>query len=290
MTKIKMMFLLLSLLNICTGVSFSQNGTLVVPENGAIKIGGDGYNPQILDALIMKDNSTIIVTGGPNFTWSLQVAKVIIGKNCVINVRGTNGRNGADSRYVPHVANYCENGKDENAKKGGDGTPGIKGPDIKFVWGIETIGELRIERHGGKGGDGGKGGTGQKGGQARCWCSAGNGGKGGTGGKAGRGGDTSNVSIIWYPLNKSFKPKSTNPGLVIVGEPGEPGIPGKGGDQGGWGDGVGCPIGSRGHGNNGWHGDVGSPNTKGTAGKKEIKRFERIEFPTHIQPLFATEK
>jgi len=233
---------------VCT--SALAQGTLQVPA-GQTQIIDPTYLPLLLDELIMEDSSVIRVEGVPE--WRVQIARLKIGRNARIDIRGSSGQDASQVRVDNgNTANYCDNGSDWASPSGGAGAPGYTGPDLIILAGIETIGDLTIDRQAGGGGKGGPGGKGEKGGQARCYCSAGGGAKGGSGGDGGPGGRLPKVEIYWYPLGPG-SPPSPNAGLRIVGNPGRGGQPGAGGPGGDGGDGA-CGRGAAGP---GWPGDPG---------------------------------
>lgn len=227
-------------------------GTLLVPA-GQTKIINATYRPALLDALVMEDNSKIQVTGIPE--WRVHIVHMQIGSKARIELKGYKGKDANQTRVDNgNTADYCQGGK--HSQDGGAGGSASSGPDLYILTGLQTIGDLTIDRQGENGGVGGPGGKGEKGGQARAWCRAGDGAQGGSGGSGGNGASHPKVEFLWYPLGSSTTSAGFDPGLKFVGDPGKGGIGGPGGPGGDPGDGC-CSHGHGGVGGAGNHGANG---------------------------------
>ncbi len=261
----------------CTGATrVIAQGTLLVPANQTRTI-NSAFHPLVLDAIVMEDNSRIVVSGIPG--WRVQVARLKVGANCTIDLRGEGGKD-ADQTRPDHggTADYCHEGSESPA--GASGGPGDAGRFIFMIAGLESIGSLTLLTSGGNGGAGGPGGKGEKGGQARCWCSAGGGAQGGRGGPGGAGGDSSTVIFYWFPLPNGTSPAGDNPGLQLQGGPGIGAQPSHGGPGGDGGDGA-C---GRGHAGLGHPGDPSLKAPDGKPGQVDVRLIK----PSETSTLSAT--
>lgn len=159
--------------------------TLTIKKNEVYKL-----NPSdiiVADTLIMMDSSRIVLNSlkPENF---IRAGVVIIGNNCVIDGRGTNGNRGRDGIEGTTPTGPCKNGvAGRSGGRGLDGTPGIK--LFLYIDKIKSFGSLTIDLSGGNGGDGGNGGGGGGGSPGTNQCNGGNGGNGGNAGAGGNGGD-----------------------------------------------------------------------------------------------------
>jgi|CXWL01.1.fsa_nt_gi hypothetical protein len=253
-------------------------GTLLVPANQTRTINA-AFRPLVLDAIVMEDNSQIVVSGIPG--WRVQVARLKVGANCTIDLRGEGGNSkDADQRPPDHggTADYCHEGSE--SPQGASGAPGDAGRFIFMIAGVESIGSLTFLTSGGNGGAGGPGGKGEKGGQARCLCSAGGGAQGGRGGSGGAGGDSSTVVFYWFPLPTGASPAGDNPGLQLQGGPGIGAKPSQGGPGGDGGDGA-C---GRGHAGMGHPGDRSLKAPDGKTGQVDVRLIQ----PSEASALSAT--
>jgi len=178
--------------------------TLIVRSGQAITI-DNNYNPIYLDALVMEDDSKVIVVRD---AWHVTIKEATFGKNTLIDGSRGVSADAADNTTVPVQAKECDSGGQLSYLQGPKGDDGKDGASIQMLVGIREVKHLVINVNGGGGGHGGRGGQGRQGGAANCICHGGTGGTGGNGGSGGRGGDSGAVYIRWYPVER-FGPKLT---------------------------------------------------------------------------------
>jgi hypothetical protein len=140
----------------------------------------------VADTLVMMDSSRLRLNAlkGENY---IRAHVAIIGNNCVIDGKGTNGKRGSNGTGGNTLVGPCVDGA--NGRNGGRGLDGTPGLDL-FLY-IDTLnltGSLTIDLSGGNGGDGGNGGIGGGGSPGTMHCNGGDGGNGGNGGAGGNGG------------------------------------------------------------------------------------------------------
>ena len=204
----------------------------------------------VADTLIMEDGSKIILNALKRENY-IHTKKLVVGNNCVIEGRGTNGSAGRNGRVGSSPQGPCMNGGN-----GSDATRGLDGGQgnhlFLYIGTIQTE-SLRIDLTGGNGGNGGVGGNGGSGGQGTIHCAGGSGGNGGNGGDGGSGGKGGTLTIHCNncPVDYSWIGSK-----IIVWFNG--GIQGEGGRGGAGGYAGEAPGGKRGR--------VGSTGSDGTAG------------------------
>jgi hypothetical protein len=147
----------------------------------------------VADTLVMMDSSRIRLNDlkGENY---IRTHVAIIGKNCVIDGRGINGKrgqNGAPGRTP--IGPCVDGGPGRNGGRGLDGASGLN--LFLYIDSINVKGSLIIDLSGGDGADGGNGGGGGGGSPGTTHCYGGNGGDGGNGGAGGSGGRGGTLSL-----------------------------------------------------------------------------------------------
>jgi hypothetical protein len=159
--------------------------TLVIKQNEIYRLSPSDII--VADTLIMMDSSKIILNPlkTENF---IRAGVVMIGNNCSIEGKGTNGTRGRNGIAGNTPIGPCKNGSaGRDGARGLDGTPGIK--LFLYIDKVNTFGSLTVDLSGGNGGDGGNGGPGGGGSPGTNQCNGGNGGNGGNAGAGGNGGD-----------------------------------------------------------------------------------------------------
>ncbi len=146
----------------------------------------DSTDILVADSLIMMDSSRISLNGlkAENF---IRTNVAIIGKHCIIDGRGVNGKKGINGTPGLTPVGPCRDGiSGRNGLRGLSGGPGIN--LFLYIDKIHVKGRLIIDLSGGSGGDGGNGGDGGGGSPGTQHCNGGDGGNGGNGGSGGDGG------------------------------------------------------------------------------------------------------
>jgi hypothetical protein len=160
---------------------------LVIKANGVYTLSPSDII--VADTLIMMDSSRIRLNELKSENY-IRAHVAIIGKKCMIDGRGINGKKGTNGAAGRAPVGPCQNGTPgRNGLKGLDGTSGIN--LFLYIDSINVMGNLVIDLSGGNGADGGDGGVGGGGSPGTTHCnggSGGDGGSGGTGGSGGRGG------------------------------------------------------------------------------------------------------
>jgi hypothetical protein len=204
---------------------------LLIKKNGVYKLSPSDII--VADTLIMMDSSRIILNPlkSENF---IRAGVVIIGNNCVINGKGTNGTTGRDGLPGATPVGPCKNGSPgRDGARGLDGTPGIK--LFLYIDKLNSFGSLTVDLSGGYGGDGGNGGPGGGGSPGTNQCFGGNGGNGGNAGAGGNGGDGGILTLggkeareIRKKLGANLKVFNKAGTFGYGGSLGHPGSPGLG--------------------------------------------------------------
>lgn len=147
----------------------------------------------VADTLIMMDSSRIRLNDLRTENY-LRIKVAIIGKHCVIDGRGTNGKRGTNGIPGTTPIGPCKSGTPgRNGSRGLDGTSGIN--LFLYIDSLKINGSLTIDLSGGDGGDGGDGGFGGSGSPGTRHCIGGNGAAGGNGGNGGNGGPGGLLSL-----------------------------------------------------------------------------------------------
>jgi hypothetical protein len=140
----------------------------------------------VADTLIMMDSSRIRLNGLKPENY-IRARIAIIGKYCVIDAHGINGKRGVDGIAGATPIGPCQRGvAGRNGSRGLDGTSGIN--LFLYIDSLIIKGPLTIDLSGGDGGDGGNGGFGGSGSPGTKHCNGGDGASGGNGGNGGSGG------------------------------------------------------------------------------------------------------
>jgi hypothetical protein len=233
---------------------------LIIPAGQAYLVGID-QQELILDHLRIGDEARISFAPGVN-SWRVHARVAAIGKNVVIDGRGSAGGNGAPGITAPACDEFVDGQPGEGGIAGGDGV------EIRLQLALESLGSMQILS---AGGDGGLGGAGGDGADLNTKCGAevaGEGGNGGDGGEGGRGGD---VTFLYQSLAKTESGDSMVSRLSINADGG---AGGEGGDAGSGGAGGGgryvaqkTLTGSRKWVSGASGGLAGSPGETGSAGK-----------------------
>ncbi len=171
-----------------TSVAQSNGGTLEVAKNKTIQIDRDSL---ILDELILKDSSKLVLTKPVNY---IKAHRIVVGTGSQIIGIGLSGANGKNGKPAPTPTGLCKPGV--NGESGNSGSEGEPGKDLTIeVAQLDISSVLNIDLYGGNGGDGGKGGKGSHGSNTTVHC-VGNGGNGGSGGNGGNGGKGGTFSLF----------------------------------------------------------------------------------------------
>jgi hypothetical protein len=233
---------------------------LTIPAGQAYLVGVD-QQELILDKLNIGDDARISFAPGVN-SWRVHARLANIGKNVVIDGRGSAGQNGAPGVTAPACDEFVDGQPGESGQAGSDGV------EIRLQLALESLGSMEIFS---AGGDGGLGGAGGDGADLNTKCDAevaGEGGNGGDGGEGGRGGD---VTFLYQSVAKTESGDSMVSRLSINADGG---AGGEGGDAGSGGAGGGgryiaqkTLTGSRKWVSGASGGLAGSPGVLGSAGK-----------------------
>jgi len=234
---------------------------LTIPAGQAYLVGVD-QQELILDKLNIGDDARISFAPGVN-SWRVHARLANIGKNVVIDGRGSAGQNGAPGVTAPACDEFVDGQPGESGQAGSDGV------EIRLQLALESLGSMEIFS---AGGDGGLGGAGGDGADLNTSCGAevaGEGGNGGDGGEGGRGGD---VTFLYQSVAKTESGDSMVSRLSINSDGG---AGGEGGDAGSGGAGGGGHYVTRKSltgSNRKWvagaaGGLAGSPGVMGSAGK-----------------------
>ncbi|WP_320836700.1 collagen-like protein [Zhongshania sp.] len=198
---------------------------LIIPAGQAYLVGID-QQELILDKLNIGDDARISFAPGVN-SWRVHARLANIGKNVVIDGRGSAGQNGAPGMTAPACDEFVDGQPGESGQAGNDGV------EVRLQLALESLGSMEILS---AGGDGGLGGAGGDGADLNTKCDAevaGEGGNGGDGGEGGRGGD---VTFLYQSVAKTESGDSMVSRLSINadgGAGGEGGDAGSGGAGGG---------------------------------------------------------
>lgn len=140
----------------------------------------------VADTLVMMDSSRINLNPlkAENY---IRAGVAIIGKQCLINGKGVNGKKGHTGSMGKTSLGPCREGL--IGRNGGHGLDGAQGTNLfLYIDKLIVNGSLVIDLSGGNGGDGGDGGEGGGGSPGTLHCYGGNGGAGGNAGNGGDGG------------------------------------------------------------------------------------------------------
>jgi hypothetical protein len=191
--RISMMRLLflLGCLSSFSGLAQIRVGKLIIRPNQIYSLGNSDI--VVADTLVMMDSSRIRLNGlKPENYIRAQVA--IIGKYCVIDGRGIDGKRGANGVTGTTPIGPCQRGvAGRNGSRGLDGTSGIN--LFLYIDSLILKGTLTIDLSGGDGGDGGNGGFGGSGSPGTKHCNGGDGANGGNGGNGGSGGPGGKLTL-----------------------------------------------------------------------------------------------
>jgi hypothetical protein len=183
--------ILLGCISSFTALAQIRVGKLVVKKNQIYSL--DNSDILVADTLVMMDSSRIRLNPlKPENYLRIQVA--IIGKYCVIDGRGTNGKRGGNGASGVTPIGPCKDGvAGRNGARGLDGTAGIN--LFLYIDSLKINGSLTVDLSGGDGGDGGNGGFGGSGSPGTRHCNGGNGANGGKGGNGGSGGPGGKLTL-----------------------------------------------------------------------------------------------
>lgn len=226
----KHLLILASLFFLSSGLSAQDKKIpkLVVEKGQTYVVGPE--NMLFVDTLILEDKATIQFA--PERQGVLETNVVIVGKNCLITSRGTNGNPGKNNE---------------------PGTDGENGGDLSLVLRLKELKSLTIDTRGGNGGKGMNGSNGQQGtpeqyvtrvvkdpnGKTVTITDLIPGQPGTDGGNAtmgGGGGNGGNVMLLYstdgfIPIFNHGRHKNNITILHTAGTQGKSGEPGKGGNQ-----------------------------------------------------------
>jgi hypothetical protein len=181
----------------------------------------------VADTLIMEDSATIVLNPLKRENY-LHTKVMIIGKHCVIQGSGVNGKQGRAGRAGNSPVGPCKNATNGTAGgRGLDGTPGVN--LFLYLDKITMEEPLIIDLHGGDGGEGGKGGNGGSGTSGTVHCKGGDGGVGGDAGNGANGGNGGSLTIHCPAAQEEFLGRN----LKIRNFGGRYGKGGRGGYPGG---------------------------------------------------------
>src|SRR5690349_10748371 len=111
----------------------------------------------VADTLIMLDSSRITLNRLKKENY-IRAQVFVIGKNCVIDGRGSNGKNGPEGASGRGALGPCQNG--QNGRNGVNGLDGTPANDLfLYIDKIDIQGDITINLFGGDGGNGGNGGN-----------------------------------------------------------------------------------------------------------------------------------
>lgn len=185
-TAIEVMARILIFLCACTISAYGQirmNSLVIEPHESFQLVTSDIL---VVDTLVMKDSSRIVLNKLKQENY-IRTKIAIIGKRCLIDGKGINGKPGKPGTGVKTPIGPCQPGiPGKNGQRGLDGTAGVN--LFLYIDKLIINGELVIDLSGGSGGDGGNGGEGGGGSPGTVHCSGGNGGTGGNGGLGANGG------------------------------------------------------------------------------------------------------
>lgn len=181
-----MMRLLVLLGSIISASCFAQVrvSKLIIKPNETYRL--DHSDIIVADTVVMMDSSCIRLNSLRPENY-LRIGMAIVGKNCVVDGRGSNGKKGSNGSPGNTPIGPCKDGvPGRNGSRALDGTSGIN--LFLYIDSLKITGSLIIDLSGGNGGDGGNGGYGGSGSPGTRHCHGGNGANGGNGGDGGNGG------------------------------------------------------------------------------------------------------
>lgn len=184
----------------------------------------------VLDTLIMRDSSSIVISGKlEKKDIFIHSKKIVVGKGCKIIGHGENGKPGKDGIKGLNGEGPCRDG--QFGKDGTGGAHGDYGRSLSiYCTTLDIKGNLIVDLNGGDGGDGGKGGEGGGGSPGTRVCIGGNGGTGGNGSSGGNGGDAGSLLLA---CKECINPRGLlNQTLLVKTYGGHAGIGGVGGPGG----------------------------------------------------------
>jgi hypothetical protein len=154
----------------------------------------------VADTLVMMDSSVIRLNElKPENYIRIQVA--FIGRNCMIDGRGVNGKHGTVGSSGKTPIGPCKDGP--QGRSGTNALDGKSGINLfLYIDRLNAIESLLINLSGGNGGDGGNGGIGGGGSPGTNQCRGGDGGNGGNGGRGGSGGTGGTLTVGGKEITK----------------------------------------------------------------------------------------